>query len=77
MKIIKKVITLDDGRTIEIETGKLAKQADGSVVVKMGGTMLLAAVTCAKKQSPTRTLCRSLLITKKNMPLPAGIRAVL
>lgn len=40
---------MSDGRTIEIETGKLAKQADGSVVVKMGGTMLLAAVTCAKE----------------------------
>jgi len=49
MNIIKKTITLEDGRTIEIETGKLAKQADGSVVVKMGGTMLLAAVTCAKE----------------------------
>ena len=48
MNIINKKIELSDGRTIEIETGKLAKQADGSVVVKMGGTMLLAAVTCAK-----------------------------
>ena len=48
MNIVKKTITLNDGRTIEIETGKLAKQADGSVVVKMGNTMLLAAVTCAK-----------------------------
>ena len=44
-----KTIELSDGRTIEIETGKLAKQADGSVVVKMGNTMLLAAVTCAKE----------------------------
>lgn len=44
---IKKTIELGDGRTIEIETGKLAKQADGAVVVKMGKTMLLAAVTCA------------------------------
>jgi polyribonucleotide nucleotidyltransferase len=44
---IKKTIDLGDGRTIEIETGKLAKQADGAVVVKMGSTMLLAAVTCA------------------------------
>jgi polyribonucleotide nucleotidyltransferase len=52
MNIINKVITLDDGRKIEIETGKLAKQADGSVVVKMGGTMLLAAVTCAKEAKP-------------------------
>ena len=48
MNIINKKIELSDGRTIEIETGKLAKQADGSVVVKMGGTMLLACVTCAK-----------------------------
>ncbi len=48
MNIVTKKIELSDGRTIEIETGKLAKQADGSVVVKMGGTMLLAAVTCAK-----------------------------
>ena len=49
MNIIKKTIQLADGRTIEIETGKLAKQADGSAVVKMGGTMLLATVTCAKE----------------------------
>lgn len=48
MNIVKKTIQLNDGRTIEIETGKLAKQADGSVVVKMGKTMLLAAVTCTK-----------------------------
>ncbi|OFY39273.1 MAG: polyribonucleotide nucleotidyltransferase [Bacteroidetes bacterium GWF2_40_14] len=48
MNIVKKTIQLNDGRTIEIETGKLAKQADGAVVVKMGKTMLLAAVTCAK-----------------------------
>jgi polyribonucleotide nucleotidyltransferase len=49
MNVINKTITLTDGRTIEIETGKLAKQADGSVVVKMGKTMLLATVTCAKE----------------------------
>jgi polyribonucleotide nucleotidyltransferase len=47
-KSIVKTIALADGRTIEIETGKLAKQADGSVVVKQGDTMLLATVTCAK-----------------------------
>ncbi len=41
---IKKSYTLGDGRSIEIETGKLAKQAHGSVVVKMGKTMLLATV---------------------------------
>jgi polyribonucleotide nucleotidyltransferase len=52
MNIVKKTIVLNDGREIEIETGKLAKQADGSVVVKMGKTMLLAAVTCAKEAKP-------------------------
>ena len=48
MNIVKKEIRLNDGRIIEIETGKLAKQADGSVVLKMGNTMLLATVVCAK-----------------------------
>lgn len=42
-------ITLSDGREITIETGKLAKQAHGSVVVRMGGTMLLATVVSAEK----------------------------
>jgi polyribonucleotide nucleotidyltransferase len=46
-KSFVKTIDLGDGRTIEIETGKLAKQADGAVVVKQGNTMLLATVTCA------------------------------
>ena len=46
-KAINKTIDLGDGRTINIETGKLAKQADGSVVVKMGDTMLLATVVSA------------------------------
>jgi polyribonucleotide nucleotidyltransferase len=49
MKVIEKTIDLGDGRTITIETGKLAKQADGSVVVKMGRTMLLATVVSAKE----------------------------
>lgn len=47
LKVTKKTIDLGDGRTIEIETGKLAKQADGSVVVKQGNTMLLATVVAA------------------------------
>ena len=47
MNVITKTIELADGRTISIETGKLAKQADGSVVVKMGNTMLLATVVSA------------------------------
>ncbi len=46
-KAVNKTIDLGDGRTISIETGKLAKQADGSVVVKMGDTMLLATVVSA------------------------------
>lgn len=46
---ITKSITLPDGREITIETGKLAKQANGSVVVKMGGTMLLASVVSNKE----------------------------
>ncbi|MBN1182743.1 MAG: polyribonucleotide nucleotidyltransferase [Bacteroidales bacterium] len=48
-KLIEKTIELGDGRKIIIETGKLAKQADGSVVVKMGKTMLLATVVSAKE----------------------------
>ncbi len=50
--LITKTIDLGDGRTIEIETGKLAKQADGSVVVKMGNTMLLATVVASKEIKP-------------------------
>jgi len=48
LNIINKTITLDDGRTITIETGKLAKQADGSAVVRMGNTMLLATVVSSQ-----------------------------
>ncbi len=50
MNIIKKTIDLGGGRLIEIETGKLAKQADGSAMVKYGNTMLLATV-CADKDA--------------------------
>ena len=49
MKVFQKTIDLGEGREITIETGKLAKQADGSVVVKMGRTMLLATVVSAKE----------------------------
>lgn len=49
---ISKTITLADGREIVIETGKLAKQADGSVTVRMGNTVLLATVTAAKDANP-------------------------
>ncbi len=46
---IKKTIELPDGRTITLETGKLAKQADGAVELRMGNTMLLATVVSAKE----------------------------
>lgn len=49
MNVITKTFDLGDGRTISIETGKLAKQADGAVVVKMGKTMLLATVVAKKE----------------------------
>lgn len=52
MNVITKTITLGDGRTITIETGKLAKQADGSVMVRMGDTMLLATVCSATDAAP-------------------------
>jgi len=47
--IIKR-IELSDGRTITLETGKLAKQADGAVELRMGNTMLLATVCAAKDE---------------------------
>ena len=49
MNPIKKTIELGDGRTITLETGKLAKQADGAVELRMGNTMLLATVVSAKE----------------------------
>ncbi len=51
-KVSREIIDLGDGRSISIETGKLAKQADGSVVVQMGNAMLLATVVSARKASP-------------------------
>ncbi len=49
MNPIKKTIVLSDGREITLETGKLAKQADGAVELRMGNTMLLATVVSAKE----------------------------
>ena len=71
MNIIKKNITLADGRVIEIETGKLAKQADGSAVVKMGGTMLLATV-CAAKEVKEGTDFMPLTVDYKEKYYSAG-----
>jgi polyribonucleotide nucleotidyltransferase len=50
--VTKEVIDLGDGRSISIETGKLAKQADGSVVVRMGDCMLLATAVSARTSNP-------------------------
>ena len=52
MNIITKTVQLPDGREISIETGKLAKQADGSAVLRMGKTVLLATVCAAKDTVP-------------------------
>ena len=52
MNVITKTVSLPDGRTISIETGKLAKQADGSVMLRMNNTMLLATVCGAKDANP-------------------------
>ena len=52
MNVITKTVSLPDGRTISIETGKLAKQADGAVMLRMNNTMLLATVCAAKTAQP-------------------------
>ena len=52
MNVITKTVQLPDGRAITIETGKVAKQADGSAVLKMGNTVLLATVCAAKEAVP-------------------------
>ena len=52
MNVITKTVQLPDGRTISIETGKVAKQADGSAVVRLGNTVLLATVCAAKDAVP-------------------------
>ena len=71
---VQKTITLADGREIMIETGKLAKQADGSVVVRMGDTMLLGTVVAAKDAKegtdfmPLYSTCKGM----KSVPSFAG-----
>ena len=52
MNVITKSVQLPDGRTITIETGKVAKQADGAAVLRMGNTVLLATVCAAKDAVP-------------------------
>ena len=69
MEGIVKTFDIGDGRMISIETGKLAKQADGACVVKMGNTMLLATVVAAKKPKKMWISCHFRLNTVKNMLL--------
>ena len=52
MNVVTKNVTLPDGRVITLETGKLAKQADGAVMLRLGNTMLLATVCAAKDAVP-------------------------
>ena len=52
MNVVTNTIALGDGRTITLETGKLAKQADGAVMLRMGNTMLLATVVSAQEAVP-------------------------
>ena len=52
-EVKQEIIDLGDGRTITLETGKLAKQADGSVVVRMGNAMLLGTVVSSRNSDPT------------------------
>ena len=77
MNVITKTVSLPDGRTITIETGKLAKQADGAVMLRMGNTMLLATV-CAAKDIRQRAAFPEDLQNAKDAPrimkfLPAGL----
>ena len=52
MNVITKTVQLPDGRTISIETGKVAKQADGAAVLRLNNTVLLATITAAKEAVP-------------------------
>ena len=76
LNVIKKVIDLGDGRTIEIETGKLAKQADGSVVIKMGDTMLLATVVSSLEAKEGVDFLPLSVTTRKNTRRLAVFRVV-
>ncbi len=66
-KVYKKEIKLPDGRIISIETGKLAKQADGSAVIQMGNAMLLATVVSSRTPSPVDFLPLTVDYREKNL----------
>ena len=66
MNIVKKEIILPDGRVITLETGKLAKQADGAVMATLGNTMVLATVCSAKDAVPGTDFMPLTVSTKRN-----------
>ena len=69
MNVITKTVQLPDGRTISIETGKVAKQADGAAVLRMGNTVLLATVCAAKEAVPGTDFLTSRLVDRVLRPL--------
>ena len=71
MNVITKTVQLPDGRTISIETGKVAKQADGAAVLRMGNTVLLATV-CAAKEAVPGTDFMSLQVDYREQYAAAG-----
>ena len=75
MNIVRKEITLPDGRVITLETGKLAKQADGAVMATLGNTMLLATV-CSAKDAVPGTDFMPLTVEYKEKFASAGVSAV-
>lgn len=75
MNVITKTIQLPDGRTITIETGKVAKQADGSVVLRMNNTVLLATV-CAAKDAVPGTDFMPLQVDYREQYAAAGVSPV-
>ena len=75
MNVITKTVSLPDGRQITIETGKLAKQADGSCTLKMGNTVLLATV-CAAKDAVPGTDFMPLQVEYREQYAAAGRRQV-
>ena len=75
MNVITKTVSLPDGRTISIETGKVAKQADGSCVLRMGNTVLLATVcaaVCAAKDAVPGTDFMPLQVEYREQYAAAG-----
>ena len=72
MNVITKTITMGDGREITIETGKLAKQADGSVMVRMGDTMLLATFVLLEALPGTDFMPLSVEYKENLLPLVAS-----